>query len=132
MSFQKEIELVGQSDQSFDDAVQQGLAEATRRVQGINEIRITSWMVDVEYDTIVRYKVMMQVSCQGEQTQPSQAQFVQPAASGAMRPGDEALADSPGAGEDICPTCNGSGRLGGQTCPTCNGSGYIIAAIGGA
>lgn len=47
-------------------------------------------------------------------------------------PGDE---DAPGTkqtGENICPTCSGSGRLGEKTCSDCGGSGRITAIVGDA
>lgn len=47
-------------------------------------------------------------------------------------PGDE---DAPGTqqtGEDICPTCNGSGRSNGNACPSCKGSGRITVIVGDA
>lgn len=47
-------------------------------------------------------------------------------------PGDEAVTGTPGTGEDICPDCRGSGKLGAEPCPNCNGSGRIIRGIGGA
>ncbi len=49
-----------------------------------------------------------------------------------MRPGDEAAPGTPGTGEDICPKCNGSGRLAGNPCPECEGTGRIVRGIGGA
>lgn len=49
-----------------------------------------------------------------------------------MNPGDDAEPGTPGTGEDICPTCNGSGRLAdGRSCPSCGGTGRIIEGIGG-
>jgi hypothetical protein len=39
-----------------------------------------------------------------------------------LSPGDEAAPGTPGTGEDICPQCDGSGRLPGQPCPNCGGS----------
>jgi DnaJ-class molecular chaperone len=47
-------------------------------------------------------------------------------------PGDE---DAPGTkqtGENICPTCHGSGSLEQKPCPDCGGSGMTIAIIGDA
>lgn len=47
-------------------------------------------------------------------------------------PGDE---DKPGTkqtGENICPTCNGSGNLQGQPCPDCGGSGKVTVIVGDA
>jgi DnaJ-class molecular chaperone len=47
-------------------------------------------------------------------------------------PADE---DAPGTkqtGENICPTCSGSGRVGEKSCPDCSGSGRITAIVGDA
>lgn len=49
-----------------------------------------------------------------------------------LNPGDEAKPGTPGTGEDVCPTCHGSGRVGTEDCETCGGSGEVIRAIGGA
>ncbi|MDB5824342.1 MAG: hypothetical protein JWR21_3046 [Herminiimonas sp.] len=47
-------------------------------------------------------------------------------------PGDEAPAGTPGSGEDICPTCKGSGKtINGSACPICGGTGKVIEGIGG-
>jgi hypothetical protein len=49
-----------------------------------------------------------------------------------LNPGDEAAPGTPGAGEDVCPTCAGSGKLpDGKQCPTCGGSGRVMEGIGG-
>jgi RecJ-like exonuclease len=49
-----------------------------------------------------------------------------------MAPGDEAPAGTPGAGENICPACGGSGKVKGATCRTCAGTGVVIEEVGGA
>ena len=49
-----------------------------------------------------------------------------------MAPGDEAPQGTPGAGENICPTCSGSGKVKGATCQTCAGTGVVIEEVGGA
>jgi hypothetical protein len=49
-----------------------------------------------------------------------------------MNPGDEAPAGTPGTGENICPVCQGSGKLRGQSCANCGGTGRIVAGVGGA
>jgi len=49
-----------------------------------------------------------------------------------MNPGDEAVPGTPGTGEDVCPQCQGTGRLAGASCHNCGGSGRIVKAIGGA
>ncbi|MBV8972592.1 MAG: hypothetical protein JO290_09910 [Sphingomonadaceae bacterium] len=51
--------------------------------------------------------------------------------SGDLAPGDEAAPGTPGTGEDVCRTCNGSGRIDGSACPTCGGSGIVTEGIGG-
>lgn len=49
-----------------------------------------------------------------------------------LKPGDEAVPGTPGTGEEICPTCKGTGKLAdGKECPTCEGTGRITQGIGG-
>jgi RecJ-like exonuclease len=49
-----------------------------------------------------------------------------------LMPGDEAAPGTPGAGEDICEVCSGSGKLAsGAACPNCGGSGRVMRGIGG-
>jgi len=47
-------------------------------------------------------------------------------------PGDQAPPDTPGTGENICPACQGSGRIDSQECQKCGGSGKVVEGIGGA
>ncbi|WP_439400282.1 hypothetical protein ACRQ5Q_42765 (plasmid) [Bradyrhizobium sp. PMVTL-01] len=49
-----------------------------------------------------------------------------------LNPGDEAAPGTTGTGEDVCPDCNGKGRINGSPCPNCGGSGTITRAVGGA
>lgn len=49
-----------------------------------------------------------------------------------MSLGDEAPPGTPGTGEDICPRCGGSGKLGASDCPECGGTGKVTVGIGGA
>lgn len=55
-----------------------------------------------------------------------------PSAARMARPGDEVPPGTPGSGDDVCPTCKGSGKIQGQQCETCLGTGMITRAIGGA
>ena len=48
-----------------------------------------------------------------------------------LSPGDDAPEGAPGAGENLCPTCSGSGRSAGGECPTCDGTGKVVEGIGG-
>jgi len=47
-------------------------------------------------------------------------------------PGDEDASGAPQTGDDICPTCNGSGSVGHKACPDCGGSGTITVIVGDA
>lgn len=49
-----------------------------------------------------------------------------------LNPGDEAAPGTPGAAEDVCEQCCGTGKLaGGSDCPACGGSGRVMRGIGG-
>jgi flavin-binding protein dodecin len=62
MSVAKIIEIVASSEKSFDDALQQGLAEAGQSLRGISGFEITNWTADVDNNQIVRYKVTMHIA----------------------------------------------------------------------
>ena len=47
-------------------------------------------------------------------------------------PGDEDVPGTKQTGENICPTCNGSGSIGQKPCPDCGGSGRITVIVGDA
>jgi DnaJ-class molecular chaperone len=49
-----------------------------------------------------------------------------------MKPGDEAPAGTIGTGENVCPVCNGRGRVGAESCANCAGTGKVTTGIGGA
>lgn len=49
-----------------------------------------------------------------------------------LNPGDQAAPGTPGTGENICPECNGAGRIGAVVCKICGGTGRIIEGVGGA
>ena len=48
-----------------------------------------------------------------------------------MNPGDDAPDGAPGTGENLCPRCNGSGRVADGPCPDCDGTGKVTSGIGG-
>ena len=62
MAVVKVIEVVANSEKSFDDAVQQGLAEAARSLRGITGVEVHHFTADVENNRITRYKVAMKVA----------------------------------------------------------------------
>jgi hypothetical protein len=49
-----------------------------------------------------------------------------------INPGDDAVPGTPGAGEDMCRNCRGTGKLeNGSMCPNCGGTGKVVEGIGG-
>jgi hypothetical protein len=48
-----------------------------------------------------------------------------------LNPGDVAAPGTPGTGEDICPDCQGKGRVNNAPCQNCGGTGKVIAGIAG-
>lgn len=50
---------------------------------------------------------------------------------GTLRPGDQAEPGTPGAAENTCPACAGTGKLENAPCEECNGTGIVIDGIGG-
>jgi len=50
-----------------------------------------------------------------------------------VHPGDQAPPGSPQTGENVCPRCNGTGRLGqGTACENCGGTGKVVEIVGDA
>jgi hypothetical protein len=45
---------------------------------------------------------------------------------------DKVPLDEPGAGENVCRNCAGTGRIDGEDCPECGGTGKVPTPIGGA
>ena len=62
MPVAKVIELVADSDKSFEDAVQQGLVAAAKSVRGITGLEVKSMTAKVENNAITRYKVTLHVA----------------------------------------------------------------------
>ena len=71
MAVVKVIEVVANSEKSFDDAVQQGLNEAARSLRGITGVEVHHFTADVENNRISRYKVAMKVAFKVEGGQGS-------------------------------------------------------------
>jgi DnaJ-class molecular chaperone len=55
-----------------------------------------------------------------------------PSGNPTVNPGDAAAPGTPGTGENVCPDCKGSGRIGTVPCQTCGGTGKVIEGISGA
>ncbi len=53
----KIIELVGESPQSWQDAVERAVTEASRTVRGISGVEVTNWTANVRDGHVASYKV---------------------------------------------------------------------------
>jgi flavin-binding protein dodecin len=62
MSIAKVIELSATSDQSFEDAIVQGLKRASKTVENIRSAWVKEQRVDVENGRIKSFQVNMQVT----------------------------------------------------------------------
>lgn len=61
-SIVKVLEVIAQSNKSFDDAAQQAVKEAATSVRGIKSIWIENFSGVVENDRIVQYRVNAKLS----------------------------------------------------------------------
>ena len=61
-SIAKVIEVISESEKSWDDAVKNCLAETSETVQNIKEIWVSSMKVVVENNRIVRYRITANVT----------------------------------------------------------------------
>ncbi|NLM41286.1 MAG: dodecin domain-containing protein [Firmicutes bacterium] len=63
----KVIELVGESDQSWEDAVQVAVKEASKTLRGITGVEVLNWTGKVdEQGEIVGYRANVQVAFEVE------------------------------------------------------------------
>jgi hypothetical protein len=62
MAVVKVIEVLAQSDKSWEDAVQQALAEASKSIHGIQSIYVKDLQAIVENDEIVAYRLNAKIS----------------------------------------------------------------------
>ena len=62
MAVVKVIELLGESQESWEDATRQVVAEATRTLRGITSIYIKEFQATVENDRVKNFRVDAKVS----------------------------------------------------------------------
>jgi hypothetical protein len=62
MSVARVTEIISASDQSFEHAIQEGIARANQTIENIKEAWIASQKVVVENGKIVEYRVTMNVT----------------------------------------------------------------------
>jgi dodecin len=56
------IELLGESEQSWEDATRQVVAEATRTLRGVTSVYIKEFQATVENDKVKNFRVDAKVS----------------------------------------------------------------------
>jgi dodecin len=62
MSVARVVEISSTSNKSFEDAVQQGIARASKTLRGIRGAWVKEQEVQVEGDRIVAYKVILKLT----------------------------------------------------------------------
>ncbi len=63
MTVVKVVELVGESQKSWDDAVQCAMREAAKSIRHINGVEVLNWTGDVnDGGEIVKYKADIQIA----------------------------------------------------------------------
>ena len=58
----KVLELVGESKEDWQDAVQSAVREASRTVKNISGVEVANWTAQVESGQIVEYKANVKVA----------------------------------------------------------------------
>ena len=61
-SIAKVIEVIAESDISWDDAVKNALAEASKTVEDIKEIWVSGMKAIVENNKVVRYRITAKIT----------------------------------------------------------------------
>ncbi|MBE2237002.1 MAG: dodecin domain-containing protein [Caldilineaceae bacterium] len=62
MAIAKVIEVLAQSDKSWDDAAQQALTEASKTVRNIQSIYVKEFQAIVENDKITQYRLNAKIT----------------------------------------------------------------------
>ena len=62
MSVAKVTEIIASSPKSFDDALQQGLARASKTLKNVRGAWIAAQKVEIEKGKVTEYRVTMRVS----------------------------------------------------------------------
>lgn len=62
MSIVKVIELLSESDQSWEDATRKAVAEAAKSVRGITSVYVSEFQATVENDEVKNFRVNVKIS----------------------------------------------------------------------
>jgi flavin-binding protein dodecin len=68
MSIARIVEISSTSDSSFEDAIAQGVARASKTLRGIKSAWVKEHEVQVDKDKIVAYKVILKITFVLEET----------------------------------------------------------------
>jgi dodecin len=68
MAVVKVIELLGESEQSWEDATKQVIAEATKTLRGVTSVYVKEFQATVENDKVKNFRVNAKVSFLMERT----------------------------------------------------------------
>ena len=68
MAVVKVIELLGESEQSWEDATKQVIAEATKTLRGVTSVNVKEFQATVENDKVKNFRVNAKVSFLMERT----------------------------------------------------------------
>jgi flavin-binding protein dodecin len=62
MAVVKVLELLAESEESWEDAARQAVAEATKTVRGISSVYVSEFQATVENDKIKNYRANVKLS----------------------------------------------------------------------
>ena len=62
MAVVKVIELLAESEQSWEDAVRNAVSEATKTVRGISSVYVSEFQATVENDKVKNFRVNVKLS----------------------------------------------------------------------
>ena len=68
MSIARIVEISSTSEKSFENAIEQGIARASKTLRGIKSAWVKEQEVQVEGDKIVAYKVILKITFVLEET----------------------------------------------------------------
>lgn len=62
MAIHKVLEVISQSDKSFDDAVRMAVADAAKTVKGINSLYVENFKADVKDGKVTNWRVNVKMT----------------------------------------------------------------------
>lgn len=62
MAVVKVVELLAESEQSWEDAARQAVAEATKTVRGVSSVYVDNFQATVENDKVKNFRINAKIS----------------------------------------------------------------------